>query len=235
MHGECDLIGRDLSVETLSLSWHATNPKHGFGTTGCWNLSGDAMFTLFRYGLGPVVVYCLIVITAGVDAFSTNTFRKFTWPQTVVTVVQSRDLGDAFAEFRGIPNTFPDPRGTLQYVIDGQPYTWQGRGREIGVTVMKPGDQIKVYYNPQNPRDISTLVLLGASTGSIIMAVAFAFLAFYFWFFWLRGFLRRSGPDDFDGNVAGSFADHAQERLPAQIEAARSGLDRGSRATFGKR
>src|SRR5256885_1040658 len=80
------------------------------------------------------------------------------------------------------PNTFPDPRGTGIYVIDGKSHAWQGRGREIGVTVMKPGDQIKVYYNPQNPQEISTLVLLGASTGSIIMAVAFAFLAFYFWF-----------------------------------------------------
>jgi Protein of unknown function (DUF3592) len=193
------------------------------------------MFALFRYGLTPVVVYCVVVITAGVDAFLTNTVRKATWPQTVVTVVQSRDFGDVAAAFRGTPNTFPDPRGTLRYVIDGQPYTWQGRGRDIGVTVMNPGDQIKVYYNPQNPRDISTLVLLGASTGSIIMTVAFAFLAFYSWFFWLRGFLRRSGPDDFDGDVAGSFADHVQERLPGQIEATRSGFDRGPRATFGKR
>jgi Protein of unknown function (DUF3592) len=138
------------------------------------------MFNLFRYCLGPVVVYCLVVIAAGVDAFSTNTFRKFTWPQTIVTVVRSQDFGDVAAAFRGTPNTFPDPRGTLNYVIDGQTYTWQGRGRDIGVTAMNPGDTIKVYYNPKNPREISTLVLLGAATGSIIMAVALAFLAFYF-------------------------------------------------------
>jgi hypothetical protein len=191
------------------------------------NLSGDAMFTLFRYGLLPVVVYCIVVITAGVDAFLTNTIRKSTWPQTVVTVVQSQDFGNVAAAFRGTPNTFPDPRGTLRYVIDGKTYNWQGRGREIGVTAMHPGDNIKVYYNPQNPLEISTLVLLGASTGSIIMAIALAFLVFYFWFFWLRGFLRRSGSDDFDGDVARSFAVHAQERLPGQIEQ--------PRATFGKR
>jgi len=191
------------------------------------------MFTLFRYGLLPVVLYCIVVITAGVDAFLTNTVRKATWPQTVVTVMQSQDFGDVAAAFRGTPNTFPDPRGKVKYVIDGKSHAWQGRGREIGVTVMKPGDQIKVYYNPQNPQDISTLVLLGASTGSIIMAVALAFLAFYFWFFWLRGFLRRSDPDDLAADVAGSFADkHPTVILSGPME---NSFDRGQRATFGKR
>jgi hypothetical protein len=195
------------------------------------------MFTLFRYGLLPVVFYCIVVITAGVDAFLTNTVRKANWPQTVVTVVQSQDFGDVAAAFRGTPNTFPDPRGKLNYVIDGKSYDWQGRGRDIGVTVMKPGDQIKVYYNPRDPRDISTLVLLGATTGSIIMAVALAFLAFYFCFFWLRGFLRRSGPDDFNGDVAGSFADHAQEHPNAIIKRPMGkSFDQGLGATtFGKR
>ena len=199
------------------------------------------MFTLFRYGLLPIVLYCVIVITAGCDAFLTNTFRKSTWPQTVVHVVQSQDLGDVAAAWRGTPNTFPDPRGTVIYVIDGKSYAWQGRGREIGVTVMKPGDQIKVYYNPRNPQEINTLVLLGASTGSIIMAVAIAFLAFYFWFFWLRGFLRRSGPDDFDGDVVGSFADHAQEwsgdKQPAAIikRPMERSFEQGRGVTFGKR
>jgi hypothetical protein len=216
------------------------------------NLSGDAMFTLFRYGLIPVVLYCVVVIAAGVDTYSTTAIRKSTWPQTVVTVTQSQDFGQAFAEFRGTQNTFPDPRGTVKYVIDGATYTWQGRGRDIGVTVLNPGDQIKIYYNPKNPREISTLVLLGAFTGNIILAVALAFLAFYVWFFWLRGFLRRSGPDDFDGDMAGAFAARVPERLPSQIERSRSTLgdqrptainnrptgksfDRGRGATFGKR
>jgi len=191
------------------------------------------MFTLFRYGLLPVVLYCVVVIAAGIDVYSTNTVRKFTWPQTVVTVVQSQDFGQALAELRGTQNTFPDPRGTLKYVIDGQSYAWQGRGRELGVTVMNPGDEIKVYYNPQDPREISTLVLLGASTGNIILAVAFAFLAFYVWFFWLRGFLRRSGPDDFDGDVAESFGDkHPTAIIRGPME---KSFDRGPRATFGKR
>ena len=117
---------------------------------------------------------------------------------------------------------------------------------------MNPGDQIKVYYNPKNPREINTLVLLGACTGNIILAVALAFLAFYFWFFWLRGFLRRSGPDDFGGDLAASFADRVPERLSSQIEPSRSTLadqraaainnrptgqsfGQGRGATFGKR
>jgi hypothetical protein len=210
------------------------------------------MFALFRYGLLPVVGFCVVVIAASVDVYWTNTVQKSTWPQTVVTVMQSQDLGQVAAEFHGTPNTFPDPRGTLKYVIDGTTYTWQGRGRDIGVTAMNPGDTINVYYNPQDPREISTLVLLGASTGNIIFTVALAFLAFYFWFFWLRGFLRRSGPDDLDGEAAGSFAGRVPERLPSQIERSRSSLgdqrpaainnrptgqsfDRGRGATFGKR
>jgi len=192
------------------------------------------MFTLFRYGLAPVVLYCVIVVTAGIDAFLTNAVRKSTWPQTAVTVVQSQDFGDVAAAFRGTPNTFPDPRGTLKYVIDGKSYDWRGRGREIGVTVMKPGDQITVYYNPRDPREISTLVLLGASTGSIIMGVALAFLVFYFWFFWLRGFLRRSGPDDFHGDVA--VADHVQEQPNTIIKRPmEKSFDQRLGATFGKR
>src|ERR1700712_2071181 len=85
------------------------------------------MFTLFRYGLLPVVVYCLAVIAAGINAVSTNAVRQSTWPQTAVTVIQSQDFGQVLAEFRGTQNTFPDPHGTLSYVIDGQTYTWQGR------------------------------------------------------------------------------------------------------------
>jgi Protein of unknown function (DUF3592) len=194
------------------------------------------MFTLFRYGLIPVVLFCLVVIAASFDAYSTNAVRKSTWPRTVVTVMQSHDVGQALAQSRGTQNTFPDPHGTVKYVIDGETYTWQGRGRDMGVTVMTPGDKINVYYNPKNPRDISTLVLLGAFTGNIILAAALAFLAFYVWFFWLRGLLRRSGPGDFDGDQAGSSADRAPERLASQIERSRSTFgDPRPRASFGKR
>ena len=150
------------------------------------------MFMLFRYGLIPVVLFCGVVIAASIDTYSTNIVQKSTWRQTVVTVMESQDFGQGLAEFRGTQNTFPDPHGTVQYVIDGKTYTWQGRGRDMGVTVMNPGDEINVYYNPGNPLEINTLVLLGASTGNIILAVALAFLAFYVWFFWLRGFLGHS-------------------------------------------
>lgn len=204
---------------------------------GHWNLPGGAMFTFFRYGLAPVVFFCVVVIAASIDAYWTNASQKSTWRQTVVTVMASQDFGQKLSEFRGTPSTFPDPRGTLKYVIDGEEHIWQGRGRDIGLTVMKPGDKINIYYNPKNPRDINTLVLLGASTGNIILASAVAFLAFYVWFFWLGRFRRRSGPDDFDG-AAGSFADRAPERLPDPIERSRptgKSFDRGSRATFGRR
>jgi hypothetical protein len=183
------------------------------------------MFMLFRYGLIPVVLFCVVVIAASIDTYTTNVVQKSSWLQTVVTVMESQDLGQGLAEFRGTQNTFPDPHGTVRYVIDGKTYTWQGRGRDIGVTVMNPGDKIEVYYDPENPQEISTLVLLGASTGNIILAVALAFLGFYFWFFWLRGFLDRSAPpDDFNGDMVRSFADRASTQLPDQIERSRFAL-----------
>ena len=195
------------------------------------------MFTLFRYGLLPVVGFCVVIVAASIDVYSTNTIQKSTWPQTVVTVVQSQDPGQMLAELRGTEKTFSDPRGTLTYVIDGKTYTWQGRGRDIGLTAMNPGDRINLHYNPKNPQEISTLLLLGAGTGNIILSVALAFLAFYFWFFWIRRFLRRSGPGDFGGDVAGSFAGGVPERLPQQMPTARpmGSFDRGRGPTFGKR
>jgi hypothetical protein len=201
------------------------------------------MFTIFRYGLLPVVVFCIVVIGASFDVYSTNAVRNSTWTQTVATVVESRDFGQQLAESRGTQNTFPDPQGTLKYLIDGKTHIWQGRGRDIGVTAMTPGDKIPIFYNPENPSEISTLVLLGASTGSIILAVAIAFLAFYVWFFWLRGLLRHSGPGDFDDDVAGPFADRMPVSLPGQMEQPRiASADKRSAANeaqvgkpFGKR
>ena len=163
--------------------------------------------------------------------------------------MQAQDWGQDLAKFRGTKETFPDPRGTLKYVIDGETYTWQGRGRQIGLTIMNPGDQIEIYFNPMNPREINTLVLLGASTGNTILAGAIAFLVFYVWFFWLRGFYRNRGPD---GAKAASLSDLVQERPSSQMEQSRfvagdhlhaainkrptgKSLDRARGATFGKR
>jgi hypothetical protein len=182
------------------------------------------MFTLFRYGLIPAVFFCVVVFIGGVHIVSTNVIQKSTWPQTVVTVMQSQDPGQALAELRGTQNAFPDPYGTVRYVIGGKTYSWQGRGRDIGLTVMNPGDTIKIYYNPKNPQEISTLALLGLGTGSLIIATALAFLVFYVWFFWLRGFLRRPGSHDFHDDAPGSFAERASERISSQIERSHSTL-----------
>jgi hypothetical protein len=195
------------------------------------------MFTLFRYGLIPVVLFCVVVITGGVHTVSTNSLRKSTWPQTVVTVTQSQDFNQAYAEFRGTENAFPDPYGMVRYVIAGKTYSWQGRGRDIGVTVMNPGDKINVYYNPDNPQQINTLILLGAGTGAILVAGALAFIVLYVWFFWVRRFLRRLGSDDSSGEMPGSFAERASERLSAEIERSRSaaGISIPQRSIRGRR
>jgi hypothetical protein len=180
------------------------------------------MFTLFRYGLIPVVLFCVIVITGGVHTVSTNSLRKSSWPQTVVTVVQSQDFNQSLAEFRGTPNAFPDPYGAVRYVVGGKSYSWQGRGRDIGLTAMNPGDKINLYYNPANPQEINTLVLLGALTGAIIVAAALAVIVLYLWFFWVRRLLRRSGAHDFHADAPESFVDRASERISSQVERSRS-------------
>src|SRR5262249_58829076 len=131
--------------KTLGSGCKETNPKHDFGKRGCRTWRGDALFTFFGSGLAPVVLYCVIVITAGIDAFLTNAIRKSTWPQTAVTVVQSQDFGDVAAAFRGTPNTFPDPRGTLKYVIDGKSYDWRGRGGERGGALLKTRGQMTAF------------------------------------------------------------------------------------------
>jgi hypothetical protein len=63
------------------------------------------MFTLFRYGLIPVVIYCVVVIAAGIDVITTNAVRKSTWPQTDATVMQSQNIGQVAAELRGTRRT----------------------------------------------------------------------------------------------------------------------------------
>jgi hypothetical protein len=176
------------------------------------------MFAIFRYGLLPVALFCVVVIAAGVHTVTENSIQKSTWPQTVVTVVQSQDFGKALAELQGGQNSFPDPHGTVSYAVGGKTYSWQGRGRDIGLMVMNPGDQIKLHYNPQNPQQINTLVLLGKVTGSIILAMTLAFLGFYLWFFWLRGFLRRPGSTPSSGDAPESWVDRAS----SQIERSRS-------------
>jgi hypothetical protein len=208
------------------------------------------MFTLFRYGLIPVVLFCIVVITGGVHTVSTNSLRKSSWPQTVVTVVQSQDFNQALAEFRGTQNAFPDPYGAVRYVIGGKTYSWQGRGRDIGLTAMTPGDNIKLHYNPENPQEINTLVLLGGFTGAMLVAAALAFVVFYVWFFWVRRFLRRLGSHDSSGDAPESFVERANERLSSEIERSRSTSavpqpvainarpaekSFGQRVTFGKR
>jgi len=148
------------------------------------------MFTFFRYALLPIVIFCIVVAAASVDAIATNAYRKRTWPRTVATVTEARDAGQELAKISGKQNVFPDPYGKITYSVTGKAYSWQGRGRDIGFTEMTPGAKLNVFYNPQNPKDVSALVLLGLSTGLIIDSVSVAFIVFYMWYFWLRRFKR---------------------------------------------
>jgi hypothetical protein len=190
------------------------------------------MFTLFRYGLVPIAGYCLMVVVFSIHIVWANGVQKRTWPETVATVMESKDFGQILSELRGTKNTFPDPHGVVRYVVDGKTYTWRGRARDIGLTVLNPGEQFKIFYNPERPQEINTLLLLGAQTGAMIVAGAFAFFSFYIWFFWLR---RRSGrwtpPDDMGVDAARAFV---SAPIIDNGPVTRT-FSQGPRTTFGKR
>jgi uncharacterized protein DUF3592 len=180
-----------------------------------------AMFVGLRYGLAPVVLFCGVVVVASVDVAWDNIARRSTWHESVATVVQSQDRGDVVVDSPFTRSTSANPHGTVSYVVDGETHLWEGRARELGVTALTPGDQIKIYYDPKDPKVISTLVLLGAPTGAILLAGALAFLTFYVWFFWLRRCHRPSGPADLGGDRAGAVAAPVPDRLAARIERVR--------------
>jgi len=187
-----------------------------------------AMFQALRYGLLPVVLFCGTIVVASVDVAWENIAHRSTWRETVATVVQSQDLGDVVIDSPFTRSTAPNPTETVVYLVDGETHTWKGRARELGVTAMTPGEKIKVYYNPKDPKVIHTLAVLGARPGAILLAAALAFLIFYVWFFWLRGPPRRSPPADLGGDRAAAFAAGVPDRLAERIERVRG-------PTFGQR
>jgi len=184
-----------------------------------------AMFVGLRFGLVPVVLFCgllaVMSVVATIDVARENTARKSSWRETVATVVQSHDRGDVVKDYPFLPFTSPDPTGTITYLVDGETHTWEGRARQLGVTTLAPGERIKVYYNPGNPKVVHTLVKLGAPGMAVLLATLLAFLTYYVWFFWLRGSPRRSLPADPSGTPP-------PDRLAGRIE-------RVHGPTFGKR
>lgn len=151
------------------------------------------MFNLFRWGLIPVVLFCGVCVAAGIDAFSENAVRRATWPKVEATVLESQDFADELARMRGTSNNFPDPRGVLQYQVNGETHTW---------------------------------------TGLIILGAALAFLGFYFWFFWIRFWIGRSGPDDDD---SGYLLGEAAPQAAPVWNAPAPGFGQGRPNTFGQR
>ncbi|MFO1014076.1 MAG: DUF3592 domain-containing protein [Caulobacteraceae bacterium] len=190
------------------------------------------MFNLFRWGLIPVVLFCGVCVAAGIDAFSENAVRRATWPKVEATVLESQDFADELARMRGTSNNFPDPRGVLQYQVNGETHTWTGRGRDAGLIAMPVGGKVMVHYDPKNPDQVSTLEMLGAGTGLIILGAALAFLGFYFWFFWIRFWIGRSGPDDDD---SGYLLGEAAPQAAPVWNAPAPGFGQGRPNTFGQR
>lgn len=172
------------------------------------------MFNLFRYGLLWIVVFCGVIVAASLDAYSENIYRRMTWPTVTATVVKAQDFGRIAEEMGQTPGKYPNAQGTVRYVVGGETYEWSGRNRDLGVVAMTPGQQIKLYYNPADPHEANTLVLLGLGVGLVLFAGSLAFLTSYVWYFWLR---RRTPPQTYAFEV-GDLAGPAPPPRPGPVE-----------------
>lgn len=142
------------------------------------------MVRFLRFALIPVVLFCLTVMAATFDAIGTNLYQKATWLPLTATVVDAQEFGDPFGDRAA---DFPDPYGEISYRVGGKTYRWEGRARDIGLISLPVGETVDIFYDPADPNQIGSLVMLGISVGAMIFGAAVTFLVFYVWFFWLRG------------------------------------------------
>lgn len=189
------------------------------------------MVRFLRFALIPVVLFCLTILAAAFDSISTNLQQKATWLPVMATVVDAQEFGELGATLSGRAADFPDPYGEISYTVGGETYQWQGRARDIGFVSLPVGGTVSIFYDPADPNQINSLVLLGASVGLMICGSAAAFMAFYVWFFWLRG--RGGRPPDTPSILADPPTPRAEPtRPPTQVASPRAA--RPVR-TFGKR
>ncbi|WP_068093601.1 DUF3592 domain-containing protein [Novosphingobium rosa] len=147
------------------------------------------MKNFFKYLLIPVALQAIFVVISSILIAGTTAYQRQSWPQTIATVLQSEKWKGPAAS-----HLHPDLAGTVQYTIGGKQYLWHGRGRDMGVTDMTVGRTIPVYYNPDNFKEINTLIPLGWFVGLMILVGELSFLIAYIWFFWLRRTVRNT-PD----------------------------------------
>lgn len=141
------------------------------------------MFVLARYLLMPFALIAAILFLMASHIIGTVLHHQATWQRTLATVTDVSPYSEMQAN--GLKTDGIDV--ALAYVVNDVPMTWSGKGKDIGLYKADKGDRIEFYYDPSDPSNLDTVAMKGWHGGLLLLAVTGGFVAFYAWFFWLRG------------------------------------------------
>jgi hypothetical protein len=145
-------------------------------------------FVLMRFLLMPIALIAAALFAMGLHIIGTSLHHQAAWHQTIATVTDV----DPYTEMRENGLATQGINVAVTYVANDAPMTWSGKGKDIGLYKAAKGDRIEFYYDPADPSKLDTAAMKGWRGGLLILAVTGGFVAFYVWFFWLRG--RRAPP-----------------------------------------
>ena len=140
-------------------------------------------FVLMRFLLMPIALIAAALFAMGLHIIGTSLHHQAAWHQTIATVTDVdpyTEMGENGLATQGI-------NVVVTYVANDAPMTWSGKGKDIGLYKAAKGDRIEFYYDPADPSKLDTAAMKGWRGGLLILAVTGGFVAFYVWFFWLRG------------------------------------------------
>lgn len=141
------------------------------------------VFVLARYLLMPFALIAVILFLMASHIIATSLHHQAAWQRTVATVTDVSPYSEMQAN--GLKTDGIDV--ALAYVANDAPTTWSGKGKDVGLYTAAKGDRIEFYYDPADPSNLDTAAMKGWRGGLLLLAVTGGFVAFYVWFFWLRG------------------------------------------------
>ncbi|MER8883845.1 DUF3592 domain-containing protein [Mesorhizobium sp. M0074] len=140
-------------------------------------------FVFMRFLLMPFALIAVALFAMGLHVIGTTLHHKAAWHQTVATVTDV----DPYTETQENGLTTDGIDVAVTYVVNDAPMTWSGKGKIIGLYSASMGDKVELYYDPADPSNLDTAAMKGWRGGLLLLVVTGGFIAFYVWFFWLRG------------------------------------------------
>jgi hypothetical protein len=202
-----------------------------------------------RKVLAPIVLLAAAITAMAIFVLAEQTFRRQSWATVeakvlnigqgcVVSYLPASGLlraDGAIVPCDASPNSLPMPEGAkkplikrglvgrLDYVAAGHQVTREGFLGGIADEA-KVGDTVTVLSAPLNPLHLEYAGALKGLTGGLaIIAFGLVFCGSYFWFLWIRPFIKGSGP----GSPLVSGTGHAARESGA--------VQRGQPKGFGRR